>query len=168
MLSWFVQTAEGGYENGLYVLWRKITVTIKAILLCKWRLQVHLDFKLSENGYEWLDWQKWEINHWLNFFTLEVTCLCIAHCNFNICKACSNEIAEYWASSFLHFYTQRQNMFLIEQALPLTDNYSYINIAGRKVFLVVTILALKSIWVAESEHKSCLWSSWLLTEPAVW
>ena len=57
---------------------------------------------------------------------------------------------------FLHLYTQRQNMFLIEQALPLTDNYTYINIAGRKVFLVVTILALKSIWVAESECKSCL------------
>ena len=59
-------------------------------------------------------------------------------------------MAEYRASSFLHFYTQRQNMFLIEQALLLTDNYSYINIA------VVTILALNSIWVAESEHKSCL------------
>ena len=68
---------------------------------------------------------------------------------------------------FLHLYTQRQNMFLIEQALPLTDNYSYINIAGRKVFLVITILALNSIWVAESEHKSCLLSSWLLTEPAI-
>lgn len=74
----------------------------------------------------------------------------MAHCNFNTCKACSNEMAEYRASSFLHFYTQRQNMFLIEQALLLTDNYSYINIA------VVTILALNSIWVAESEHKSCL------------
>ena len=37
---------------------------------------------------------------------------------------------------FLHFYTQRQNMFLIEQALLLTDNYSYINIAERKVFFL--------------------------------
>lgn len=136
MLSWFVQTAEGGYENGLYVLWRKITVTIKAILLCKWWLQVHLDVKLSENAYEWLDCQKWEINHWLIFFTLEVTCLCIVHINFNTCKACSNEMAEYRASSFLHFYTQRQNMFLTEQALLLTDNYSYINIAERKVFFL--------------------------------
>lgn len=51
-------------------------------------------------------------------------------------------MAEYWASSFLQFYTQRQNMFLIEQALPSTDNYTYINIAEKKVFLVVTILAL--------------------------
>ena len=68
---------------------------------------------------------------------------------------------------FLHLYTQRQNMFWIEQALPLIDNYTYINIAGRKVFLVITILALNSIWVAESEHKSCLLSSWLLIEPAI-
>ena len=45
-------------------------------------------------------------------------------------------MAEYQASSFLHFYTQRQNMFLIEQALLLTDNYSYINIAERKVFFL--------------------------------
>lgn len=69
-------------------------------------------------------------------------------------------MAEYWASSFLQFYTQRQNMLLIEQALPLTDNYTYINIAEKKVFLVVTILALVFGWLNQntrvaSDHLGC-------------